>query len=89
MVLVHPELASTGARAPVDVPHAVARDERSQVCELDSSTPLPRDVIPRVHLCVPGSQQLANGLLARIDLERLPAVENELVVEEAKDVMRT
>jgi hypothetical protein len=68
MVLVHPELASTSARTPVDVAHTVARNERAQVGELDSFPSLSCDVIPRKHLRFPRPQKLTNGLLSRIDL---------------------
>src|SRR5690349_18211018 len=87
-MLVDPELAAAGARAPIDVPDSIARQELTQVGELDPLALLPRDVVPGEHLRVERPQEIAHVLLRRVDLQRLPAVEHDLTREEPEPVVR-
>src|SRR5919198_257963 len=86
VVLVHPQLPATRARAPVDAADAIAGDERPQVGELDSLPLLPRDVVAAEDLRVVRAEQRPDQLLARVDLERRAPVELLLPPDEREGV---
>jgi hypothetical protein len=60
--LVHPQLAATGARAPVDPPDTVAGDELAEVGELDALALLAGDEVTREDLRLEGPQEVLDEL---------------------------
>src|SRR5205085_4320164 len=87
MVLVHPELAATGARTPVHAPHAVAGNEGPEIGELDPFAALARDVVAAEDVRLRGLQEPAQLLLARVRLQRTAALVHLLPPDEAAMVV--
>src|SRR5919108_2512759 len=89
MLLVDPELTAPRGRPPIDVPDAIARDERAKVGEFDPLRFLARDMVAAEDLCLGRPQEGPHSLLAREHLDRRTTVLDPFPGRKAEHVAST
>src|SRR6478609_1334322 len=86
VLLVHEQLATAGARAPVDAAHPVARLPVTDVGELDSVAARARELVADEDLGVERLEEGAQRLDARVHAQRLSPADSGLPRVEAEPV---